>query len=57
MWKSQGMDRLRLALGGITALAPRWFSSVRSQSTSKALSPRSAAKSMPLMSGSTPRLS
>ena len=52
--KAQSIYRLRFDLGGITAMAPLPSNSTRSQSASKALSPRNMAKSTPLMSGFTP---
>ena len=48
------MSVLRLDLGGITATAPRLSSSTRSQSASNALSPSSAPKTRPVISGATP---
>src|SRR4051794_25985310 len=53
--KSQGMVVTRLALGGITAAAPRSSRSARIASLSKALSARRALKSV--RSGATPALS
>src|SRR5688572_24782776 len=55
--KSQGIVVTRLALGGITAAAPRSSRSARITSLSKALSARSAAKSRSVRSGATPALS
>src|SRR3954462_12209883 len=55
--KSQGMVVTRLALGGITAVAPRSSRSARIPSLSKALSARSALKSRSVRSGTTPALS
>src|SRR3954471_16843428 len=55
--KSQGIGVTRLALGGITAAAPRSSRSVRITSLSKALSARRALKSRSVRSGATPALS
>ena len=55
--KSQGIVVTRLALGGITAAAPRSSRSARIASLSKALSARSALKSRSVRSGATPALS
>src|SRR3954465_10087181 len=55
--KSQGIVVTRLALGGITATAPRLSNSVRSPSPSKALSASRAAKSRSVRRGATPTLS
>src|SRR4051812_19302502 len=55
--KSHGMVVTRLALGGITAAAPRLSNSVRTPSLSKALSASRAAKSRSVRSGATPALS
>src|SRR3954454_7800944 len=55
--KSQGIVVTRLALGGITAAAPRSSRSARIASLSKALSARSALKSRSVRSGATPTLS
>src|SRR5215213_7267397 len=55
--KSQGIVVTRLALGGITATAPRLSNSVRNPSLSKALSASRAAKSRSVRSGATPTLS
>src|SRR3712207_2236297 len=57
MARSKLMTALRLALGGITAAAPRSSSSALSRSVSKALSPSRAPKAMPSISGGTPTLS
>src|SRR3954464_3673477 len=62
-WRQRYMSRsrligaLRLALGGITATAPRVSRSALSQSTSKALSPSRAPKATPAISGRTPTVS
>src|SRR5918994_1792756 len=55
--KSQGIEVTRLALGGITAAAPRSSRSARIPSLSKALSASRAAKSRSVRSGATPALS
>src|SRR3954452_3423705 len=55
--KSQGIGVTRLALGGITAAAPRSSRSARIASLSKALSARRALKSRSVRSGATPALS
>jgi hypothetical protein len=55
--KSQGIVVTRLALGGITAAAPRSAKLTRIASLSKALSARSALKSRSVRSGATPALS
>src|SRR4051812_40731660 len=55
--KSQGMSAARLALGGITARAPRSFTSARIALVSKALSASRAAKARCFRSGATPTLS
>src|SRR3954471_19516329 len=55
--KSQEIEVTRLALGGITAAAPRSSRSARIASLSKALSARSALKSRSVRSGATPALS
>jgi hypothetical protein len=51
------MRPARLAMEGITAVAPRSFRSARSQLLSKALSPIRASKSRLAIKGSTPMLS
>src|SRR3954468_5900487 len=62
-WRQRYMSRsklmmvLRLALGGITAAAPRSSSSALSQSASNALSPSRAPKATPSISGRTPTIS
>src|SRR3982751_4789536 len=55
--RSKLIAALRLALGGITAAAPRPSSSALSQSMSNALSPSRAPKTTPSISGCTPTLS
>src|SRR4051812_27138708 len=55
--KSQGIVVTRLALGGITAAAPRSAKLTRIASLSKALSARSALKSRSVRNGATPTLS
>src|SRR4051794_34605440 len=57
MSRSKLMTVLRLALGGITATAPRSSSSALSQSASNALSPSRAPKATPSISGRTPTVS
>src|SRR3712207_8637914 len=49
--KSPGIEVIRLALGGITAAAPRSSRSARIASLSKALSARRALKSRSVRSG------
>src|SRR3954467_15193424 len=55
--RSKLMTVLRLALGGITAAAPRSSRSALSQSASNALSPSRAPKARPSISGRAPTLS
>src|SRR3954447_21625199 len=55
--KSQGIVVTRLALGGITATAPRLSNSVRNPSLSKALSASRGAKSRSARSRATPTAS
>src|SRR5215210_4902671 len=57
MPRSKSKRPLRLALGGITAAAPRASRSALIQSTSNALSPSRALKSKPSISGGTPTVS
>src|SRR5829696_6533859 len=57
MARSMAKRPLRPALGGITAAAPRASSSALIQSTSNALSPSSAPKATPPISGGTPTVS